>query len=113
MGPQHSIDFCPICGGGLCGVRICGLPKATEPHEEQDSESIHGLIICDECEAIWLEPDVTTDHLYPDPMDAICPVCCGSLWETSRWANSEDVAVLGWDAAVNHELDMNPGEGKV
>ena len=40
MNPFHSIGFCPVCGGGLCGVRLCS------------EDSPHGLISFDECEAI-------------------------------------------------------------
>ncbi len=110
VSPQHSIDFCPICGGGLCGIRICGLSTLPED-EERRGESIHGLIVCDECEAIWLDPDVSTDHVYPDPTHSRCPVCGDSLWgENSRWADEADIAALGWSAAVNHELDVNSDE---
>ncbi|NND96711.1 MAG: hypothetical protein HKN47_05210 [Pirellulaceae bacterium] len=115
MSPRHSIDFCPICGGGLCGIRVCGIP----PHETGSAvvtqyDSAHGLVVCDECEAIWLAPDVTTDHQYPAPDDASCPICDAALWgETSRWANSSDIAAIGWSDAVNHDLDVNPDEGLV
>lgn len=80
---------------------------------EPEQSSPHGLVICDECEAMWLEPDISTDHLYPDPTDSICPICCGSLWESSRWATQEDIAVLGWDQLINHDLDINQEEGQV
>ena len=115
MSPQHSIDFCPICGGGLCGIRICGVPPR-EPGTflENAYENAHGLILCDECEAIWLDPDVTTDHQYPDAEDGACPVCSASLWgENSRWAGAADIEALGWTAAINHDLDVNPNEGLV
>ena len=132
MSPKHSIDFCPICGGGLCGIRICGLDSSGENsvandanvkrdsvgHNASDnandsaSDSAHGLIICDECEAIWLEPDVSSDHQYPSPEDAACPVCSQSLWGTnSRWADPADIETIGWTSAVNHDLDVNPDQG--
>ena len=113
MGPKHSIDFCPICGGGLCGVRICGVP----PNEKKtfaklENDAAHGLIVCDECEAIWLSPDVTTDYQYADSEDARCPICLASLWsETSRWADQADIDLIGWSAAINHDLDANPDQG--
>jgi hypothetical protein len=94
----------------LCGIRICGLTPA-ESASQQRGDSIHGLVVCDECEAIWLDPDVKSDHVYPNPTDSACPICCQPLWgPTSRWANDEDVRALGWSDAVNHDLDMNAGE---
>ena len=110
MSPQHSIDFCPICGGGLCGIRICGLSSQVDGSNRR-GDWIHGLIVCDECEAIWLDPDVSTDHVYPDPTRAQCPVCSKSLWgDQSRWANDADVAALGWSGAVKHRLDVKSDE---
>ncbi len=130
MSPKHSIDFCPICGGGLCGIRICGLESSDKdpaanhangkPVSEGDSaghgaahrDSAHGLIICDECEAIWLEPDVSSDHQYPCPEDAACPICSRPLWgPNSRWADLADIETIGWASAVNHDLDVNPDQG--
>ncbi len=113
MSPQHSIDFCPICGGGLCGIRICGVQPDSEAQTvSHQYETAHGLIVCDECEAIWLEPDLSTDHLYCDPENAQCPICAASIWgENSRWANADDVHALQWTGAVNHELDVNPDQG--
>ncbi|MDA8743786.1 hypothetical protein N9N28_04035 [Rubripirellula amarantea] len=108
MSPRHSIDFCPICGGGLCGLRIYGIgensPANTPPH---------GLVICDECEAIWLEPDTSTVHVYPDLENPVSPVSGEPLWgETSRWATIEDIKQLGWLDAVNRDLDVG-GEEKI
>ncbi|QDT12061.1 hypothetical protein [Planctomycetes bacterium K23_9] len=112
MSPKHSIDFCPICGGGLCGVRICGIqPQSENVAVQNQYDTAHGLIVCDECEAIWLEPDVSTDHVYPDCENAACPICNASLWgENSRWANADDIEALGWTAAINHDLDINPDQ---
>jgi hypothetical protein len=97
----HSIDYCPLCGGGLCGIRICGLNSP----DDVDAPPPHGLVICDECEAIWLEPDVTSDHQYPAAENACCPVCSLPIWSRhSRWAQREDIESLGWSAAVNEDL---------
>ncbi|TWU45402.1 hypothetical protein Q31b_05740 [Novipirellula aureliae] len=98
MTPKHSIDYCPICGGGLCGVRICGLDETT-PHP-------HGLIVCDECEAIWLEPDISSPYQYPDADDSRCPICSQPLWgNQSHWANEKEVEQLGWKGYINPTLD--------
>lgn len=123
MSPQHSIDFCPICGGGLCGIRIIGAPAVNDtedapaqPPLDQQASAIdpasitqtqpHGLVICDECEAIWLEPDISTVHQYPDLENAVSPISGQPIWgDGSRWASMEDVELLGWTEAVNPELD--------
>ena len=73
---------------------------------------VHGLILCDECEAIWLEPDLSSKHLYVDPIESKCPVCNEDLWGPhSRWANESDLETLGLTANVNRELDMVEDEG--
>lgn len=135
MSPFHSISHCPICEGGLCGVRICGL---SDQHSEDDefvratdppfggeaapridrNAGPHGLIVCDECEAIWLEPDTTTEHQFPDPENAKCPVCGDHLWNgNNHWANRAEVAQLGYDDKTDPALDYvaqdldGPGSG--
>lgn len=125
MSPKHSIDYCPICGGGLCGIRICGLsiadqldPKTAQHQSEtndvastNESSEPHGLIVCDECEAIWLEPDTSTDHVYPSAECSACPICLEPLWGAqSRWATRADVERLGWSSAVNAALDVESDE---
>lgn len=106
MSPNHSIGFCPICGGGLCGIRVCGFPAGDE-QDRLNTSPLHGFIVCDECEAIWLQPDLTTIHQYPHAVDPQCPVCDGPLWgDQSRWADLQEVALLGWSHHVCHELDV-------
>jgi hypothetical protein len=100
---MFSIGRCPICGGGLCGVRLCGA----ETHQP------HGLIVCDECEATWLRPDLNSPHQYLDSCDSRCPVCVAPLWGSgARWATYEDLLALGWESLVDPGLIWNePGPG--
>ena len=116
MSPKHSIGFCPICGGGLCGIRICGVDRVSadvhlsEPTDHQSTD--HGFVICDECDATWLAPDLDTSHQYPDVEDARCPICSEQLWgDTSRWADWKDIQSLGWEFAVDRKLDATTDEG--
>lgn len=93
---RFSVDFCPICGGGLAMVRYCGGHGTIPPH---------GLVCCDECEAIWLEPDVSSPHLYPDPEKAVCPVCHTPIYGPDcRFASPDDLQTLGWAASIDDEL---------
>ncbi len=95
MHPRFSLGQCPICEGGLCGIRICGI----------DSPHPHGLVVCDECEAIWRSPDLSSPHQYTDSVDARCPVCARELWgENSRWADWDDVVRLGWQSMIDPGL---------
>ncbi|QEG38937.1 hypothetical protein [Roseimaritima ulvae] len=99
MLPQFSIDQCPLCKTGLCGIRICGIHTDTP----------HGLVVCDECEAIWQQPDTTSEHLYPDSENARCPICEAPLWgDASRWATADDCRALGWEQAINENLNADP-----
>ena len=112
MSPIHSIEFCPICGGGLCGVRICGVDAndSRERFARTGSDAPHGLVVCDECEAIWLDPDTTTAHQYSSAEDPRCPICSLPLWgANSRWADADDVESLGWQSAINPDLDATTG----
>jgi len=113
MTPYHSIGPCPICGGGLCGIRICGLPTPNQVIGNADIDTTtgpHGLIVCDECEAIWLDPDKNVDHQYTDPEDPRCPICRDSLWNgNNHWANTAEVHFIGWSDAVDPNLDYHPG----
>ena len=114
MSPHHSIGFCPVCGGGLCGIRICGieLESADGRTGNPGDVALHGLVVCDECDATWLLPDLQTNHLYPDLDDPRCPICEAPLWgQTSRWADWPDIESLGWGFAVDRSLDTAPDEG--
>lgn len=101
-GPHHSIAQCPICGGGLCGVRVCSGDDPT------DASARKGFVMCDECEAVWLEPDIASEHIYVDPVDPICPICQGGLWSTSHWAHHDEIELIGWTHALNRSLDVSP-----
>jgi hypothetical protein len=57
----------------------------------------HGLVVCDECEAMWTEPDTTKPPLFGSPEVLCSPITGEEIWpEPNRWATLEDVALLGW-----------------
>lgn len=100
-GPLHSITTCPVCDGGLCGIRICTGDDPTTAMPEK------GFVMCDECEAVWLEPDIATKHIYVDSVAPKCPICRGGLWGCSRWAERSDLETLGWMNYIDPDLDVD------
>lgn len=109
--PLYWIAQCPVCGGGLLGVRLChGDPtgklatNAGNRHVGSTTDP-HGLIICDECEAIWRHPDLQIPHEYPAAEDAKCPRCQTDLWQQSHWASLDEVSRLGWAGEIHSGLD--------
>lgn len=103
-GLRYSVGQCPICGGGLCSIR------AYFDDENGGEKLTHGLVVCDECEAIWLQPDTKGVHVYADSESPLCPVSGKPLYapQYSRWANADDVAALNWSDAVDSSLTYDP-----
>jgi hypothetical protein len=83
------VSNCPICQCGLRRVRACAGP-AEHPH-------LHGYVLCDDCETVWREPDVRSEHIFPDVETAACPVCREPLYGSqARWATEAEIVALGW-----------------
>lgn len=94
---RYSVAACPVCGGGLCTVRVFLAP---------DGSLDHGLVVCDECEAIWLQPDVAVRHVYVDPEAPTSPISGQPLYDrhASRWAEWSDIESLHWTHAIDPSL---------
>ena len=94
---RYSVAACPVCGGGLCTVRV---------FLAQDGSLDHGLVVCDECEAIWLQPDVAVRHVYVDPENPVSPISGQPLYDqhSSRWADGDDIETLQWTTAIDPSL---------
>ncbi len=97
--PSFSVGQCPICGDGLCGIRIY----------HADSPRAYGLVICDECEALWTEPNLSLKPVFPgvfaDSDMACSPVDGWPLWDgSSHWADLQECARLGWLSAIDPAL---------
>lgn len=73
---------------------------------DDQNQLSYGLVVCDECDAIWLQPDTQHPHIYPDPESPLSPVSGGSLYDPrhSRWATREDAEALGWSARIDPTL---------
>lgn len=99
--PWIHIGECPICTDGLCRVRCS--PAA------DGSKQLYAM--CDECEAIWLEPSTSAKHIFPDAEDPLCPLTNVPLYgSTSRWASVEDIKGTAWEFEVIVDVpsDVSP-----
>jgi ssDNA-binding Zn-finger/Zn-ribbon topoisomerase 1 len=81
------VRTCPVCGEGLCRVRVCTA-----------SHHLVGCVICDECESVWKDPEMQTRSVEKDDAyTASCPECGMSLWDDAcHWADIQEVCLLGW-----------------
>ncbi len=116
--PFYFVRYCPICEQGRCRVRI----STTRDHR------MFGCVVCDECEATWLDPSLEQRFRQPNPEVPVCPQSNVQLWgEMSRWANRDDLCLLGWytspwaktedasvmNAAAENTLECGDKEKKV
>lgn len=81
------IGFCPVCGEGLLGIRVCAGQG-------------HGVVLCDECDAIWKTIELVEPTFSSDP-DLRCPECGADLAQPpARWATRDEIEQLGWGDAI-------------
>ena len=93
--PWIHIGECPLCVNGLCRLRYC----------EDDHGAAHLFAMCDECEAIWLEPSTSAPAQFPDACEPLCPLCARPLYgPQAHWARSEEVLDLNWNEAAIFDL---------
>lgn len=53
--------------------------------------------MCDDCETLWLQPEVSSAQTFPDAESPCCPVCRAPLYGAqARWATEKDLTDLGW-----------------
>lgn len=81
------IRSCPVCGDGLCRVRVCAI-----------DQQLHGCILCDECDTVWTDPALSERIDPPNEYSSpVCPDCGETLWnDTCHWADIQEVCLLGW-----------------
>ncbi len=94
--PWIHIGECPLCVNGLCRIRSC----------EDEQGRVHLYAMCDECEAIWTEPNTDTKKVYPKAVDPLCPICARPLFgPQAHWAQPEEVTrEPNWSVAAIFEL---------
>lgn len=85
--PLIYVESCPVCGDGLCRIRVCIT-----------DQRLTGCVLCDECEAVWTDPSLQERvSRKPNADDPECPSCGLSLWsKNAHWANVGEVCLLGW-----------------
>lgn len=99
--PWIHIGECPICTDGLCRVR-CSVTSGQKKHL---------YAMCDECEAIWVQPTTTAPHQFPDAEDPTCPLTGIPLYGSgSRWATTEDIKGTDWENEVIVDLPCEIGQ---
>lgn len=99
--PAGYLAVCPVCEQGSCRVRCA----------RDDDNSLVALVVCDECEAIWQQPNLQGEPYYSDPAEPSCPSTGWPLWDAQRWhwATPQEMAELGWqrsESAVSLTDDM-------
>ncbi len=82
------VGFCPACGQGTVGIRICGSGH-------------HAVALCDECDAIWRSPELDAPATYAEQPGLPCPECGTSLLNRpAHWATRDEVQRIGWQDAI-------------
>lgn len=63
---------------------------------------VHFFALCDECEAIWLKPDLQAERIFPDAENATCPICNADLFGSqARWATKQELHGTSWSEATS------------
>lgn len=89
------IGECPVCVDGLCRVRCC---------ESEQGEG-HLYAMCDECEAIFLEPSTSSERSFPSAESPDCPICARPLYgPQAHWATAQELEHTDWNAAAIFEV---------
>ena len=92
------VGKCPVCGDGLCRVRVC-----------QHRGKLTGCILCDECETVWTDPTLKVKYTQGAvAATPCCPDCGQSLWDSkSHWGDIPEVCLLGWYDSVEIQRREN------
>ena len=87
---------CPFCKGGTVGFRLCS-----------DGTTI--VLMCDECDAVWLRADAVSleSPIFPSSPDYRVEGsgCSVATVYGSRWAKYEELLSSGVDSFIAGESD--------
>jgi hypothetical protein len=84
---------CPLEENGQVGFRLCSDEKTM-------------VLMCDECDAVWLRPDlIDLDHaIYPQqPHFLIGNENCSIKKPLSHWATQQEIEKCGWAEFIQRE----------
>jgi hypothetical protein len=82
---MYYVGTCKACGMPVLGIRRCSGPD------------YHFCVMCDECESIWLKPDLEESLYILDSSKISCPYGPESLTKPeARWATREEIESIGW-----------------
>ncbi|WP_339730169.1 hypothetical protein [uncultured Gimesia sp.] len=89
---MYYVETCPFCEQGNLGVRICSLAGDV-------------VILCDECDALWLSTEISDPPAFPEQPDLPCPCCQGNLTDApAHWASFGEIYQKGWVSIVKGEM---------
>ncbi len=87
----YASSECPVCKGGTVGFRKCSDGKTV-------------VLVCDECDAVWLLPDVISAEsavFLSSPEFRIESLGCSIATAAgSRWATLDDIKAAQLDRFV-------------
>ena len=93
MSSMLYVGTCSVCGTGAIGVRVGASPRCV-------------VGMCDECDTVWLDPQLKDGPHFPEQPDLPCPREGSSLRHPpAHWANKAEAAAAGWGGAVIGETD--------
>ena len=88
---MYHVGICPICQEGALGIRICGGCGTA-------------VALCDECDALWLDPTCAEPPIFLEQPAGPCPNCAASLYQDpAHWADQVEIEQLGWTDLVRGE----------
>jgi len=96
---MYYLGFCRICSTGPLGLRRCG-------------ECGNVVVLCDECDAIWISADLKDKPHLAQAGELPCPECKASLVDApSRWATKTQIEATDWlqQAIENGEIELQRG----
>lgn len=86
--------YCPVCGQGMLGFRMCS-----------DGRTI--VLLCEECGAVFLRPDEITSEtaLHPSWPDYVIEGlgCSTAIYAGARWATRDEIRKAGFERFIAGE----------
>jgi hypothetical protein len=55
------------------------------------------MIMCDECDSIWLATDLSGEPYFPESSEYFCPYGHHKLYaQGAHWASKDEIVQKGW-----------------